>query len=314
MDNKGSPRSGNYLDNALVLDNDSAKAFGGQYYEELPDHISDAFDDYEIDFDEITDASEEDQKEFFQRLQEGLPLTSSEKLYSTHSKLRDFCERLSKHKFFDETASISSRRYAYFDVCAKVMALEVEDLDAGIRFEDIKKLFKQQKSFSGNSAAAKRAKLALEVLHKELPSSYGVLRNRTMVQSVITFVCHLLRGSMEKSQHKTAGKFISQFLIELNQQVELGQDATDQDFLRFQRTINANVRSGPKARNDILLKKLFQAHPEFYTESAQSKTLSTGLLEQVCEAPNQSGISSRKQTNTMRQNMESTCSSQPTKP
>jgi len=119
---------------------------------------------------------------------------------------------------------------------------------------------------------------------------------------------------MEKSQHKTAGKFISQFLIELNQQVELGQDATDQDFLRFQRTINANVRSGPKARNDILLKKLFQAHPEFYTESAQSKTLSTGLLEQVCEAPNQSGISSRKQTNTMRQNMESTCSSQPTKP
>src|SRR5680860_224867 len=155
---------------------------------------------------------------------------------------------------------------------------------------------------------------SLEVLHKELPSSYGVLRNRTMVQSVITFVCHLLRGSMEKSQHKTAGKFISQFLIELNQQVELGQDATDQDFLRFQRTINANVRSGPKARNDILLKKLFQAHPEFYTESAQSKTLSTGLLEQVCEAPNQSGISSRKQTNTMRQNMESTCSSQPTKP
>ena len=62
--------------------------FGGRYYRELPDAISDRLDDYEIEYDEITNATDEELKEFFQRLQEGLPLTSSEKLNAVDSKLR----------------------------------------------------------------------------------------------------------------------------------------------------------------------------------------------------------------------------------
>ena len=71
----------------------------GKLYSELLDEESDAFDDYEIEFDEIEDATDEDVKLFFQRLQDGLPLTSAEKLNSAHSKLRDFVRTASKHVF-----------------------------------------------------------------------------------------------------------------------------------------------------------------------------------------------------------------------
>ena len=110
-----------FFDNELPLSPDSNSVTGGALlYRDLPDQLSDCFDDYEIDYDQLEDVSdEEDLKEFFQRLQQGLPLTSSEKLNSVHSNLRDFCRQLSEHRFFTRKTSVSPRRYGYFDIVAK---------------------------------------------------------------------------------------------------------------------------------------------------------------------------------------------------
>lgn len=270
-----------FFDGELELSDETAEEFSASKYEDLPDSVSDAFDDYEINYDVIENATEEHQKEFFQRLQEGLPLTSSEKLNSVHSKLRDYCAKLSKHKFFPETAAVSAKRYAYFDICAKAMALEIEGLDCGTRFDDIKEVFLQQREFSGNSAVAKRVRKSLDILHKELPRPDKQLRNRTLVQALITFCCHLQGVGLKDIQHKVLPKFIGHFLTELSKQVELGQAATDHDYVAFQRTINANVKSGPRTRNDILLRKLFQFEPSFYSAVPQSNSLATSLNEEV---------------------------------
>src|SRR5436190_18375854 len=96
-----------FFGNTLPLSEDSARKFGGSYYKDSKTSVADAFDDFEIEYDEIEDASEEDLKEFFQRLQLGLPLTSSEKLNSVHSKLRDFCQKISEHKFFKDSITIA---------------------------------------------------------------------------------------------------------------------------------------------------------------------------------------------------------------
>lgn len=270
-----------FFEGELDLSEESSSMFGGATYEELPDDISDAFDDYEINYDVIEDAADEEQKEFFQRLQEGLPLTSSEKLNSVHSKLRDYCVKLSKHKFFCDTTVISPKRYAYFDICTKVMVLEIEGLDCGTRYKDIKSVFEQQSGFSGNSAVAKRVRISLNLLHKELPRSYKQLRNRTLVQSLVTFCCYLQGAGLSASQHKAFANFITHFLLELSRQIELGKNATDHDYVAFQRTINANVKSGSRSRNDILLRKLLQFNPKFFSSVPQSNSLSSSLEEEV---------------------------------
>jgi uncharacterized protein with ParB-like and HNH nuclease domain len=57
-----------FFDNDLLPSDDTAAEFGGCRYKELPPRISDAFDDYEIQYDLLEDAAEEDVKQFFQRL------------------------------------------------------------------------------------------------------------------------------------------------------------------------------------------------------------------------------------------------------
>ena len=145
-----------FRDNELSLSGESARLHRAQYYKDLPEHISDRFDDYEIEFDEITEADERDLKEFFQRLQQGLPLTSSEKLNSVHSNLRDFAKRLAKHNFFRSKVALNDKRYAHFDIVSKVAAIEIEGIDTGLRYDDLKTTFESQASFSTRSNVAQQ--------------------------------------------------------------------------------------------------------------------------------------------------------------
>ena len=254
-----------YFDNELPLSSDSDSLTGGaRLYRDLSDQLSDRFDDYEIDYDQIEDASdEEDLKEFFQRLQQGLPLTSSEKLNSVHSKLRDFCRRLSEHRFFTNKTSVSPRRYGYFDIVAKVAALQIEGMDAGLRYDDLRATCVAQQSFSDSSSVAKRLRQTLDTLDLIFPDRDTRLRNRTIVQSLSTFVSSMT--SIETAGRRAADlkAFIDCFLDGLGRQVELGQEATDKDFIQFQKTVNANVISGPKTRQNILVRKLIIHDPTF---------------------------------------------------
>jgi hypothetical protein len=108
-----------FFSNELPLSTESAAKFKGKYYRDLPRAVADGFDDFEIDFDVISGATDAELKEFFQRLQEGMPLTSSEKLNAVPSKLTDFCRSAANHPFFAKTVAIPNTRYAHFDILTK---------------------------------------------------------------------------------------------------------------------------------------------------------------------------------------------------
>lgn len=270
-----------FLDNSLPLSAETAKRFGGTYYKDLPDDLSDAFDDFEIDFDEIEDASDVEIKEFFQRLQEGLPLTSSEKLNAVDSKLRDFCKRLVKHSFFKETVSLSDKRYAYFDIATKAAAIEIEGLNVGQRYEDLKEVFESQAAFSAKSLVAKRLREALTFLHEALPANSTMLKNRSVVQSFITLACRLIQDGAIKGKEPTFENFATSFASELSKQVELGHEATDPDYVQFQQTVNANVKSGPKTRHHVLLRKLLQYDPAFSETVDPVSVAASGIDKEI---------------------------------
>jgi hypothetical protein len=171
-----------FFANELALSPESGKEFGGVYYKDLKSKFSDEFDDFEIEFDEIENANEDEIKQFFQRLQQGLPLSSSEKLNSVHSKLRDFCKKLPKHTFFLNIISVPDTRFAHFDIATKVAAIEVEGIDTSLRYDDLKETFESQTGFSSTSAVAKRIKSALDFMVAAFPKKEVALKNRTVVK------------------------------------------------------------------------------------------------------------------------------------
>jgi len=251
-----------FCDNELPLSSATAKEFKGEYYKDLPQAVADLIDDFEIDYDVIEGATDKELKEFFQRLQAGLPLTSSEKLNAVHGKLRDFARSISKDPFFTKTITIADTRYSHFDIAAKVLSIEVEGLETGLRFDDIKNIFEASSNFSASSAVAKRVRAALSFLHSAFNGEGSMLRTRTVVQSLITLACKLVQTGRAAGCEKKVLKFFKAFSDELGKQIELGQAATDSDYLLFQRSVNANVKGGAKIRHQILLRKLFTLAPE----------------------------------------------------
>lgn len=252
-----------FLDGELQLPASSEVEYGGRTYSDLSETYSDAFDDFEIDIDEIEDASDDEIRDFFQRLQEGFPLSSSEKLNSVNSKLRNFAKQITGHKFFTIIVPFKNTRYAHFDVAAKSLAIEIEGLDAGLRYDDLKTTYETNKAFSTTSKVAKRIMKSLDFLSLAIPPHAAILRSRSLTQSMITLACRLMENGATDSDANAFGRFAEKFASDLSRQVELGHDATDPGMLQFQRTINANVRTGPKTRHTILLRKLFEYDPHF---------------------------------------------------
>jgi len=276
-----------FFDDELELSKDSAAEFGGPRYTQLPQARQDAFDDFEIEYDVVQDAQDDEIKEVFQRLQTGLPLTSSEKLNSVHSKLRDFARKLAEHNFFRTKLQLADKRYAHFDIASKVAAIDIDGLDTGLRYDALKHTFESQASFSSKSQVAKRLQTAFDYLDSVFPDSSPILRHRTIVQSFATLALKLLSNGTPSGYETRLHAFLEAFTNDLSKQVELGADATDQDYLAFQRTVNANVRSGARIRHNILLRKLLMFDPaaaELLDPTAVAESGITLSINQMAQA------------------------------
>jgi len=157
---------------------------------------------------------------------------------------------------------MTNTRYAHFDILAKVATIEIEGLDAGLRFDDIRAVFLAQNNFAASSAVGKRIKAALDFLQKAFKSKGSSLRTRTIVQSLITLTCKLIATGRSSGHETQLRKFFEEFMLELAEQIELGQSATDSDYVMFQRSVNANVRGAARTRQEIMLRKLFRVAPK----------------------------------------------------
>lgn len=281
-----------FFDGELSLPASAEQEFGGTKYATISDHYRDAFDDFEIEIDIVMDADETEIKEFFQRLQAGLPLTSSENLNAIHSNLRDFCRSLSAHPFFTDKVWLADKRYAHFDIAAKVAALELDGIETGLRFEDLRKTFESQASFSSQSQAAKRLRSTFDYLNRVFPERNAILRNRTIVQSFATFAGRVVATGRASGREQTLRAFFEKFSAELSRQIELGSETTDRDYIDFQKSVNANIRSGPKNRQAILLRKILSFDPSFAEVFEPVDLIEAGLKKQISEvaARIQSGV------------------------
>ena len=271
-----------FRDNELTLPPDSSALTGGaRRYGDLSDNLQDRFDDYEIDYDQVEEASEAELKEFFQRLQQALPLTSSEKLNAVHSNLTDFCRTLAAHSFFANKTTVSPKRLGYFDIVTKVAALQIDGIGASLRYDDLKKTFEAQKAFSDSSPVARRLVETFDTLDLIFPSSEKRLRNRTIVQSLSTFVADMSAIEDARDRSGEIKAFIDGFLSDLGHQVELAEHATDKSFSQFQKTINANVRSGPEIRQNLLIRKLIVHDPTFQDLFRTARVVTSHLDEEI---------------------------------
>jgi len=247
-----------FFDNNLRLGPTATRLYGGATYEKLAEEFSDAFDDFEIDIEEIEDASDDELEDLFVRLQLGTPLTTAEKLNALGGDGRDFAHWISDQKFFQERIAVRDTRYAHFDIAVKWFFIEARDIQPQMRYPQLEQLLKDNRSFSRNSEAAKRIRQALKYLDKSFPKQADLLRNRASVLSVCMLASKLIEARIPLSTAPLFGKFIQKFFKSLAVEVEKGSKSQDPELLQYQEAISYGSTSGDSLRQRlaILVKRL----------------------------------------------------------
>lgn len=255
-----------FFDDTLELDADMAKRAGGAKYSQLPDDVSDAFDDFEIDIEEIEDASDEDLEELFKRLQLGTPLNTAEKINAIQGELRDFCHAMADKPFFKDKLPMKNTRYSYFEAVAKWAFVEARGIQPQMRYPQLESLLRENRTFSHASDTAKRIGGALDFLDVAFPEKCGPVRNRANTLSLCMLAGRVYaQGLTTPADAVVFRDFIQTFFAQLASEVEKGVRATDRELLRYQTAITSGSTGGDsiRARIDILTKRLATHHPRF---------------------------------------------------
>ena len=84
----------------------------------------------------------------------------------------------------------------------KAAAIEVDGLEVGTRFDDLAAVLESQANFSANSNFAKRLRSTLDFLDTAIPSKSPKLRNRTIVQSLITLAARIVATGKHEGLYK----------------------------------------------------------------------------------------------------------------
>jgi len=278
-----------FFDNKAPLSPESQETYGGPLYKNLRPVVSDRFDDYTLQIEEIEDATDDEVKELFQRLQLGTALNTPEKLNAIESGLRDFLRDLSQHSFFKEKVAAQDTRYAHFDTCGKVTLLLLKGIQRRMRFAELEKMFKENASFSPTSALGRRLKSLFDSMSRIFPTKTNALRNRASIVSFCFLVSQMQETGRLRKMEERLGHFFEKFSSDLRTEVEKGQKATDADLIEYQLAVSyaTSERESIEKRNEILIKKLILFDPSlahyFLKEGPSEKSIEKQVLTLVKE-------------------------------
>ena len=279
-----------FFDGKVALDAQTSAKFGGATYGELPDDVSDSFDDFEIEIEEIEEASDEDLEELFQRLQLGTPLISAEKLNAVSGEIRKFCHDCAEKPFFKNKLPIKNTRFAHFEIVARWAFIEARGIQPQMRFPQLEEFFKDNRRFNRTSDLAKTIEGSIRLLDKAFDKSPSFIANRANTLSVCMLASRMVRAKIDTDENaKILGTFLRGFFAALSAEVQKGVKADDSELLLYQQAISAGSTGGDSIRNrvDVLSRRLALDHPEYASLVGGWSGLVTAMQSPLVETADQ---------------------------
>jgi len=173
--------------------------FGGFRYHQLPEEIQEKFDDYQLDFTVLEDCSDEEVREMFLRLQQGVRLNTAEELRAVSGDMNDFVESLVSSRFFEKTACFTKSRGSNRHVAAQIAKLALVGV-GDARKADLMKFYTDNREWTPNSNA-NQLKTVMNWLHGVFGETHPVFRNRAQSVSV-SYLAFALWGSYALKDHE----------------------------------------------------------------------------------------------------------------
>lgn len=240
-----------FFEDEIILGQDSNNLFGGDRYSNLPADLSDKFDDFLIDIEEIEEATEDELEELFKRLQLGTALITAEKLNAIRGQMRTFCQWITKQPFFADRIKLKSTRFSHFEIAVRWMYIESQGIRPRVRLAELEDFVRANKKFSSTSSTAKLITSTLKYLDKAFPNPTSAIKNKANTLSVCMLAARVKRVLSDDSTAKKLGEFVEGFFSKLAEQVEKGVRASDKELIEYQQLITAASAEAPSIRGRI---------------------------------------------------------------
>ncbi|MFA5169370.1 MAG: DUF262 domain-containing protein [Candidatus Paceibacterota bacterium] len=254
-----------FYDNELKLPKESGE-YVGLFYKDLPDKVKDIFDDYELDLVLIYDATEEELRNLFARLQLGVPLNSAEKLNAMSGNMRNFVKELSAKDFFKNKISLKNKRFAFQAISSQICLIEMNGIrDA--KFKDMEDFYSRETDFDNNSFLAKKIVKVLTEMDKIFPVKTSLFRSRSAIISFFIILSEMIKNglSLNSDYRKSLKDFYIKFQKDLKEEIEKGSEAIDAELMVYQSKINQapDSKESISKRHEILKRRLSLYEPKF---------------------------------------------------
>jgi len=193
-------------DSEPIEDNDIAD----KLYSELPVSMKKKFDMYLIDLVVLYNVeNDEEIREMFLRLQNGITLKAQEKRHAFGGNMRDFVIEISKHPFFKKVG-YKDLRFAHESTAAQLILLEINGEGTDVRNSNLNNLYKEHKDFDENSNVAKKIKKTISYLDRVFEEHTPELKPY-YVQSMYMLISKLLDKFVIDNLEKSIFKFFLGF-------------------------------------------------------------------------------------------------------
>jgi hypothetical protein len=116
----------------------------------------------------IKNASEEEIRQLFLRLQEGVSLNPAEKRNAISGNMRDFIEDLGDNQRVFPLTTLSEERFGWHDLAALVTCLEMAHGPTDVKAPSLRKMYNDNQDFNVNGSTAKKVKQNLAYMARVL--------------------------------------------------------------------------------------------------------------------------------------------------
>lgn len=188
-----------FLQSKFALGNDSSDLpdFGnlsGKYHTELPIEAVQRLDGYQLQISIISDATDEEIRQLFLRLQEGVSLNSAEKRNAVGGKMRDFIHEIATTYPLFDRLSIKTARFERQDYLSHVVQLELAGGSHDVKAADLMRMYANHDEFDESSKVANKVKRVLKFMEKVFPNEETGLGYKWPFVDLYLMVSKLMDG------------------------------------------------------------------------------------------------------------------------
>ena len=241
----------------------------GKKYSDLDEDVKDKLDQRALSIVIIDEASDEEVRDLFSRLQDGMPLTPPERRNALLGKMRNFVDDLSKNNKVFRVVSKVDKRFLYADWVAHVVCLEIAKGPTDVKASNLHDMYISNQEFDENSPLAKKVKFTLNYMAdafelKETPEmdiKWGFV-------DVYLLISLLSNKYTLKDKSPLFGTFYIGFEEERRENMEdpselIGKEKADEwakdlfDYIEAFK-LSGGIKQHIETRNEVYTKRLFK--------------------------------------------------------